>query len=157
MLPLKNIRILDLSKGLVCSLATMYLSRFGAEVTKVECPNGDCVRHWGPWKNGESLYFQYLNGGKKSIVLDLDTEAGREQLKAILPEYDVLCVGGSACELEAMGLGYEQLKDIKPDLIYAVYSYFGTEGPMADRPGSSLVAQALGVAMDMTGVLGGPL
>ncbi len=156
MLPLKDVRILDLSEGLVCSLATMYLSRFGAVVTKVEGPNGDCVRSWEPQKEGESLYFNYLNGGKESIVLDITTEAGRKQFETILPQYDVLCINGSGVNLEKLGLGYERLKEIKPDLIYAVYSYFGTEGPMAGRPGSSLVAQALGVAMDMTGVIGGP-
>lgn len=156
MLPLKNIRILDLSEGLVCSLATLYLSRFGAEVTKVENPDGDPVRRWGPWKGVESLYFQYLNGGKQSIVLNLETEAGREQFKRLLPRYDVLCVNDSEGRLEALGLGYEALKVVNPDLIYAVYSYFGSEGPMRNRPGSSLVVQALGVAMDMTGVVGGP-
>lgn len=78
---LENIKILDLSEKLTISLATFY----GAEVTKVERPNGgDKARSWEPVKNGDSLYFNYLNSGKKSITLDIATAEGAEILKKLL-------------------------------------------------------------------------
>lgn len=150
---LENIKILDLSEKLTISLATLYLSSYGAEVTKVERPNGgDKVRSWEPVKNGDSLYFNYLNSGKKSITLDIATAEGAEILKKLLPFYDVICVGAEAGYMESLGLGYEDLKAMKPDIIYASYSYYGETGPYKNKPASSLTAQAKGVAMDMTGV-----
>lgn len=150
---LQNIKILDLSEKLTVSLATMYLSTYGAEVTKVEKPNGgDNARKWEPLKNGESLYFNYLNSGKKSITLDITTKEGAEIFKKLLPFYDVVCVGTEAGYMESLGLGYEDLKAIKKDIIYAAYSYYGETGPYKNKPASSLTAQAKGVAMDMTGV-----
>lgn len=150
---LENIKILDLSEKLTISLGTLYLSSYGAEVTKVERPNGgDKARTWEPIKNGGSLYFNYLNSGKKSISLDITTSEGKEILKKLLPFYDVICVGTEAGYMESLGLGYEDLKAIKPDIIYASYSYYGETGPYKNKPASSLTAQANGVAMDMTGV-----
>lgn len=150
---LENIKILDLSEKLTISLATMYLSAYGAEITKIERPNeGDKTRRWEPMKNGGSLYFNYLNGGKKSITLDISTKEGTEILKKMIPFYDVICVGTEAGYMESLGLGYEDLKKIKSDIIYASYSYYGETGPYKNKPASSLTAQAKGVAMDMTGV-----
>lgn len=151
MLPLESVKVLDLSEGLVCSLATMYLTRYGAEVVKVESPKGDKIRSWEPVKDGESLYFQYLNNGKKSIVLDAEDEMDRKKLKNMLPKYDIVCVNVSE---DRWGISYEETRKLKEDIIYAGYSLFGMSGCMSNRPGSSLVVQALGVAMDMTGVLG---
>lgn len=154
MLPLENIKILDLSSGLTCNLAMMYLTSFGAKVTKLEKPGeGDRVRQWEPQKNGKSIYFHYLNSGKKSLTLDIEKEEGREILKELLPYYDVVCVNFAPEQLETMGLDYESLKSIKPDVIYASCTPFGLKGPLKNKPASSLVVQALGVAMDMTGVI----
>ncbi len=154
MLPLKNVKILDLSEGLECNLATMYLTRFGADVTKLEKPEGDCVRKWEPIKNGESLYFQYLNSGKKSIVLDITKDEDMEKFKEIICLFDVVCVSDKTGYIESLGIGYEEIKKIKKDIIYVSYSYFGKNGSLSKKSGSSLIAQALGVAMDMTGVRG---
>ncbi len=155
MLALDNIKILDLSEKLTVSLATMYLSSYGAEVTKIERPDGgDRARQWEPMKDGSSLYFNYLNSAKKSVTLDITTKEGAEILKKMIPYYDVICLSAQAGQMEEMGIGYEDLKAIKPDLIYAVYSYFGQTGPDKNKPASSLTAQAKGVAMDMTGVHG---
>lgn len=150
---LENVKILDLSEKLTVSLATMYLSGYGAEVTKIENPViGDCARRWAPIKEGESIYFNYLNSGKKSLTLDITTEEGAEIFKKLVPMYDVICVGKEAGYMESLGLGYEDLKRLKEDIIYAAYSYYGETGPYKNKPASSLTVQAKGVAMDMTGV-----
>ena len=150
---LENVKILDLSEKLTVSLATMYLSGYGAEVTKVEQPGvGDRARGWTPIKDEESIYFNYLNSGKKSLSLDITTKEGAEIFKKLVPLFDVVCVGKEAGYMESLGLGYEDLKAIKEDIIYAAYSYYGETGPYKNKPASSLTAQAKGVAMDMTGV-----
>lgn len=152
---LENIKILDLSEKLTVSLATMYLSGYGAEVTKIEKPNGgDSARKWEPRKAEESIYFNYLNGGKKSVTLDITTKEGTEILKKLVPMYDVVCVGTEAGYMDSLGLGYEDMKALKEDIIYAAYSYYGETGPYKNKPSSSLTVQAKGVAMDMTGVHG---
>ncbi len=150
---LENVKILDLSEKLTVSLATMYLSGYGAEVTKVERPGkGDAARGWAPVKEEKSLYFNYLNSGKKSVSLDITTKEGAEIFKKLIPLFDVVCVDKEAGYMERLGLGYEDLKKIKADIIYAAYSYYGETGPYKNKPASSLTAQAKGVAMDMTGV-----
>ena len=150
---LENVKILDLSEKLTVSLATMYLSGYGAEVTKVEQPGvGDRARAWAPVKEDKSIYFNYLNSGKKSLSLDITTKEGAEIFKKLLPFFDVICVDKEAGYMESLGLGYEDLRKIKEDIIYASYSYYGETGPYKNKPASSLTAQAKGVAMDMTGV-----
>lgn len=152
---LEGIRILDLSQKLTMSLATMYLGAYGAEVIKVESPEvGDRARTWEPMMPQGSLYFNYLNSGKKSITLNYREEAGANILKKLVRTCDVICVNEMAGTMEALGLGYEDLCKEKPDLVYAAYSYYGETGPWSKKPGSSLTAQAKGVAMDMTGVVG---
>ncbi|MCJ7855848.1 CoA transferase [Lachnospiraceae bacterium NSJ-143] len=155
MLALDNVKILDLSDGLTCALATKYLVDNGAEVVKIEKISGDKTRSWEPKKNGGSLYFHYLNSGKKSITLDIESEYGKEIFKKLIGVYDVVCTNSEPGYMESIGLGYEELKKIKPELIYASCTYFGDNGPMKYKKASSLVAQARGVAMDMTGVENG--
>lgn len=101
----------------------------------------------GTYQKGDSLYFNYLNRGKKSIILDITTAEGTEILEKLIPFYDVICVGAEAGYMESLGLGYG-----KPDIIYASYSYYGEIGSYKNKPVNSLTAQAKGVAMDMTGV-----
>ena len=93
------------------------------------------------------MYFNYLNRGKKSIILDITTAEGTEILEKLIPFYDVICVGEEAGYMESLGLGYG-----KPDIIYASYSYYGEIGSYKNKTVNSLTAQAKGVAMDMTGV-----
>lgn len=151
---LENIKILDLSQRLTASLATMYLSAYGAEVTKVERPDGgDAAREWEPKRPEGSLYFNYLNSGKKSITIDVTKPEGQEIIRKLIPQYDVICTDESMA-INNYGLEYEQVKAIKPKIIYAGYSYWGANGPYKDKPGSSITVQAKGVAMDMTGVIG---
>ena len=96
----------------------------------------------GTAQKGDSLYFNYLNRGKKSIILDITTAEGTEILEKLIPFYDVICVGEEAGYMESLGLGYG-----KPDIIY-----YGETGSYKNKPVNSLTAQAKGVAMDMTGV-----
>lgn len=130
----------------------MYLSSYGTEVTKGP-DGGDKARSWELINKGDSLYFNYLNRGKKSIILDITTAEGTEILAKLLTFYNVICVGAEAGYMESLGLGYG-----KPDIIYAsysyysYYSYYGETGSYKNKPVSSLTAQAKGVAMDMTGV-----
>ncbi len=150
---LDDIKILDLSSGLPSSLALMYLTSFGAEVTRMESPErGDSARSWSPAKNGCSYYYNYLNSGKKSITLNLESPEGQEIFRKILPKFDVICVSSQPGWMEERGLGYENLKLLKSDLIYASCTPYGLKGPHAAKAASSLTVQALGVAMDMTGV-----
>ena len=153
---LENIKILDLSSGLASDLALMYLTAFGAEVTQVESPqSGSEERNWEPSRDGTSYYYNYLNSGKKSITLNLESEAGKEIFKKLLPKYDVVCVSSRPGWMEEQGLGYESLKAVKEDLIYASCTPYGLEGTHTEKAASSLTVQALGVAMDMTGVQDG--
>ncbi len=154
-LPLKDIKILDLSEGLSCALATKYFADFGAKVVKIEKPSGDKTRKWAPLKNGESLYFNYLNSGKQSITLDIKTEYGINIFKRLVKKYDVICTSHETNYMENLGIDYESLKKLKSNIIYASCTYFGDYGPLSGAPGSSIVAQARGVAMDMTGVENG--
>lgn len=150
---LDDIKILDLSSGIATSLATMYLASFGAEVTRLESPDGgDVARSWFPAKDGHSYYYNYLNSGKKSMTLDLNSKAGQEIFKKLVPQFDVVCVSSQPGVMEEWGLGYEDLKLLREDLIYASCTPYGLEGPRASKIASSLTVQALGVAMDMTGV-----
>lgn len=152
---LEGLRVLDLSNKLASNLATMYLANFGAEVIKVEKPDGgDETRKWFPIRNGESLYFNYLNNGKKSITLDITSKEGKEIFKELVKGCNVVVENFEPGYMDEIGLGFEDLKSKNPNIIYAAYSFFGQNGPDKNKPGSSLVAQAKGVAMDMTGVIG---
>lgn len=142
---LENTKILDLSEKQTICLTTLYLSSYGTEVTKVEWPGrlGQSEK-LGTDQKGDSLYFNHLNRGKKSIILDITTAEGTEILEKLIPFYDVICVGAEAGYMESLGLGY--------GIIYASYSYYGEVEPYKNKPVSTLTAQVKCVAMDMTGV-----
>ncbi len=154
-MPLRDIRILDLTRGLSGSLATKYLANYGAEVIKIEPPEGDPTRRYAPIRNGESLYFRYLSAGKKSVLLDYAQPEGAALLRPLLRKADVVCADFRPSEAKALGLDYESLKAEKPDLILASVTPYGLTGPLAEAPASSLTVQARSVAMDMTGMPGG--
>ncbi|MGV8982215.1 CaiB/BaiF CoA transferase family protein [Clostridium sp.] len=155
MKPLKGLKVLDFTEKLTGNLTTMYLSSYGAEVIKVERPNvGDPVRLWKPIKNGKSVYFEYLNRGKKSLEIDINTENGCSIIKKLVKQCDVVCESFHPEFMDSIGLGYNSLKKINPKIIYASCSYFGNSGPYKNKPGTSTIVQSLGVSMDMTGRLG---
>ena len=153
---LEGIRIIDLTYGHGGSLATMTLADHGAEVIKIEPPaGGDRARSWAPVKNGGSGYFAYLNRGKKSVALDLDTEEGKEAAKAILKDADVLVENQPYGRMESLGLSYEDVKAIKPDMIYVSVTGYGRTGPKKDKKAIELTMQASGGLMSRTGFTDG--
>ena len=150
--PLEGIKVLDLTRVLAGPFCTMVLSDLGAEVVKVEVPKfGDDSRYFGPFKNEQSLYFLSLNRAKKSITLNLKTLEGKAILKDLINNFDVLVENYRPGTMEKLGLGYDVLKEINPNLIYAAASGFGHFGPDSQKPAYDILAQARGGIMSITG------
>ncbi|MFQ5872284.1 MAG: CaiB/BaiF CoA transferase family protein [Dehalococcoidia bacterium] len=155
--PLEGTRVLDLTRVLAGPYATMVLADLGAEVIKVERPEGgDMARGSGPFIDGESSYFLSLNRGKKSIVLDLKSERGREILFHLAKRCDVLVENFVPGVMSRLGLEYEAVKKHNPRIIYASVSGFGQTGPYASRPALDVIVQGVGGIMSITGEPGGP-
>ena len=152
MTPLENIKILDLSRVLAGPYCTMILSDLGAEVIKVEIPEtGDDSRSFGPFKNGQSLYFVSINREKKSISLNLKTTRGKEIFKELITKVDVVIENYRPGTMEKLGLGYDELKIINPKIIYAASSGYGHTGPDSAKASYDILAQAMGGIMSITG------
>ena len=152
MTPLENIKILDLSRVLAGPYCSMILSDLGAEVIKVEIPGtGDDSRSFGPFKNGQSLYFLSINREKKSISLNLKTDRGKEILKELITKVDVVLENYRPGTMEKLGLGYDELKAVNPKIIYAASSGYGHTGPDAKKASYDILAQAMGGIMSITG------
>ncbi|WP_039042231.1 CaiB/BaiF CoA-transferase family protein [Sporosarcina sp. ZBG7A] len=150
--PLEGVRILDLSWIFSGPFSTLLLQQLGAEVVKLEVPDaGDPTRQFPSLRNGASAYHYMLNRNKNSISLNLKEPDGIEGLKKILPEFDVLIENFVPGKMEKLGLGYEQLKQKHPSLIYASISGFGSSGPYSSRPCIDPIAQAMGGLMALTG------
>ncbi len=150
--PLQNIKILDLSRVLAGPYCTMILSDLGAEVIKVEIPEtGDDSRCFGPFKNGQSLYFLSINREKKSISLNLKSERGKEILKDLVKQVDVVIENYRPGTMEKLGLGYDTLKEVNPAIIYAASSGYGHSGPSSSKASYDILAQAMGGIMSITG------
>ncbi len=150
--PLENIKVLDLTRVLAGPFCTMILSDLGAEVVKLEMPvTGDDARHFGPFKNGRSLYFLSINRAKKSISLNLKSEKGKQIFKQLVKQFDVVVENFRPGTMEKLGLGYDVLKDLNPKLVYAASSGFGHSGPYSTRPSYDILAQAMGGIMSITG------
>ncbi len=154
--PLAGVKVLDMTRVLAGPYTTMVLADLGAEVLKVEMPGiGDDSRHFGPFKNGRSLYFVSINRGKKSMTLNLKTDQGKEILRKLVVEYDLLVENFRPGVMEKLGLGYDELKKINPRLIYAASSGYGHSGPESTKPAYDILAQAEGGLMSVTGWPGG--
>ncbi len=158
--PLSHIRVLDLSRVLAGPWAAQNLADLGAEVIKVERPGaGDDTRGWGPpWfkdRDGkdtrDSSYYLSCNRGKKSITLDISRPEGQQIVRALAAKCDVLIENYKVGTLARYGLGYEQLREINPRLIYCSITGFGQSGPYAPRPGYDFVFQGMGGLMSITG------
>ncbi|MCT4565990.1 MAG: CoA transferase [Maledivibacter sp.] len=152
MRPLEGIKIIDFTQAHAGSLGTMLLADFGAEVIKIERPNvGDMARYWPPFKGDDSGYYSFLNRGKKSITVNARSEEGKEILKKLISEADVVCENFKVGNMERLGLGYDDLKKINPKIIYASVSGYGITGPNKDLPSYDLMLQAMCGVMDLTG------
>jgi len=152
MRPLEGIRILDFSQLHGAVFATMLLADLGAEVIKVEKPGGgDPLRAWPPMKDGRSAYHAYLNRGKKSVTVDISSDEGRETILGAVRGVDVVCENFRCGTMEKYGLGYEDLKKVKPDIIYAVLTGYGRTGVLKDKSCFEINAQARSGMLAMTG------
>jgi formyl-CoA transferase len=154
---LEGIEILDLSRVLAGPFCTMLLADMGAEVIKVEIPDkGDDSRSFPPFKKGQGTYFINFNRNKKSIVLNLKKSSDVNKFLEIIKSMDVLVENFRPGTMEKMGLGYERIKNVNNQLIYASISGFGHYGPYKDKPGYDIIGQAMGGIMSITGWPDGP-
>ncbi|PZH16098.1 CoA transferase [Streptomyces sp. NTH33] len=164
--PLSGIKVLDLTAMLAGPFTTMLLADLGADVVKVEPPSGDRTRGLGPHRVGDDPeqalggYFQSVNRGKRSIVLDLKSEAGAAEFLQLVRVADVVVENFSAGVMERLGLSYEALAGVNPRLVYAALRGFGDarsgKSPYEAWPAFDIVAQAMGGFAGITGPLGGP-
>src|ERR1700710_604919 len=150
--PLAGLLVIDLSRVLAGPFATMLMADLGARVIKVERPGGgDDSRTYGPFIEGESLYFARVNRGKESIALDLRDDADRRVIDGLLASADVLVENFRPGVMQRLGLGYEQLAARFPGLVYASISGFGQTGPWRLRPAYDTVVQGSSGLMSITG------
>ncbi len=156
--PLQGVRVLDLSRVFAGPLCGQVLADFGAEVVKVEHPGrGDDTRDWGlRIGQTETTYYNSMNRNKRSVTLDLQSPEGAKIVHDLLPQFDVVIHNFKTGGAEKLGLGYEQLKALKPDLIYCAVAGYDTSGPEAKRPGYDLVIQGETGLMAINGEAGQP-
>lgn len=152
-LPLSGIRVLDLSRVLAGPMCAMTLGDFGAEVIKVEHPGrGDDTRDWGlRIGKTETAYFNSMNRNKRSITLDLQKPEAVEILLELVKQCDVVVQNFKFGGAEKLGFGYEQVKAVRPDIIYCSISGYDRTGPEARRPGYDLVVQGEAGLMALNG------
>ena len=150
---LDGVVVVDFSRVLAGPYATMMLGDFGAEVIKVERPGtGDDTRAWGPPydSSGVATYFNAVNRNKRSVVLDLTDQGDRDRARSLVAGADIVVENFRPGTMEKLGLGYEDLRAIRPDLIYCSITGFGRDGG-AELPGYDLLVQAVGGLMSVTG------
>jgi formyl-CoA transferase len=153
---LTGLRVLDVTQVMAGPFCSMLLADLGADVVKIEPPAGDSTRQMPGAKDRESPSFNAVNRGKRSVVLDLKTQEGRDALKRLARKADVFVENFRPGVLEELGLGYESLSAINPRLLYASISGYGQTGPDRDKGGFDLVAQGVSGLMSITGERGGP-
>lgn len=150
--PLTGIRVLELGNYIAAPTAGRMLADFGAEVIKVERPRtGDELRNWRLYKGTTSMLFRTINRNKKSIVLDLRSDAGREHVLELVRHCDILLENFRPGTLERWGIGPEELNAANPELIITRISAFGQTGPLSARPGFAAVAEAMGGFRNLVG------
>jgi len=158
--PLDGVTVLDASRVLAGPFCGMQLGDLGADVIKVERPDGgDQTRHWSPpafGDSGESSYYASINRNKRSITLNLATEAGRETFRDLAAEADVLLENYRVGKPAEWGIDYERLSEENPGLVYCSITGYGQTGPKAERPAYDLMMQAEGGMMSITGEEGRP-
>ena len=162
--PLDDIRIFDLSRILAGPTCTQYLADLGADVIKIERPGvGDDTRKWGPpylkdqdgKESNESAYYLCANRNKRSVAIDVSKPEGQALARRMISKCDVLTENYKTGGLAKYGLGYDQLKDEFPGLVYCSITGFGQTGPYAERAGYDFLAQGMGGIMSLTGEIDG--
>jgi crotonobetainyl-CoA:carnitine CoA-transferase CaiB-like acyl-CoA transferase len=158
--PLSHIRVLDLSRQLAGPWSAQMLADYGADVIKVERPKvGDDMRHYGPpWVKDadgndteECPFFLAANRGKRSVTIDIGSPEGQDLIRRMVVHCDVVIENYRVGTLKRYGLGYDDLKKIKPGLVYCSITGFGQDGPYKDRAGYDSVLQAMSGIMSITG------
>ena len=154
---LHGLKVLDFTRVLAGPYCTAMLSGNGADVIKIEPPSGDDYRHIGPFTNeGPSALFEKVNGGKRSIVLDLAKQDDLQVALALAKDADVFVENFRPGVTSKLGIGFEALHALNPKLIYASISGFGQIGDMAKRPAYDIIVQAMSGIMAVTGSPEGP-
>ncbi len=149
---LEGMKVVDMTRVLSGPYATMVLADFGADVTKIErFPGGDDSRRLNPHVNGASFPFASVNRNKRSIALDLKSEEGRDIALDMMRTADVVTENFRPGVTERLGLDYESVRALNPDVIYCSVSGFGQTGPYRLRPGYDIIAQGVGGFLRMTG------
>ena len=151
--PLKGVKVIELAHIMAGPVCGLMLADMGADVTKVEkVPGGDDSRRFVPPSHGdEAAAFMMMNRNKRGIALDLKTEDGKEVLRRLLKDADIVIENYRKGTMERLGFGYDVLKKINPALVYVELSGFGRTGPYAERGGFDLIAQGMSGLMSVTG------
>jgi crotonobetainyl-CoA:carnitine CoA-transferase CaiB-like acyl-CoA transferase len=156
-MPLTGIRVLDLTRLLPGAFCTMLLADMGADVVKVEAPDGgDFMRWTPPLADGQSTLFNALNRNKRSVTLNLKSEAGRELLLALVESAAVLVEGNRPGVMERLGLGWHVLHARNPKLVMCSITGYGQDGPFASRAGHDINYMATSGALGLNGERNGP-
>ena len=160
--PLAGLKVVELARILAGPWAGQILADLGAEVIKVESPDGDDTRRWGPPfvdnadGSRDAAYFHAANRGKRSRRIDFATPAGNAEVRALVADADVLIENFKVGTLARYGLDYDRLSALNPQLVYCSITGFGQDGPYADRAGYDFIVQGLGGIMSLTGEPDGP-
>jgi crotonobetainyl-CoA:carnitine CoA-transferase CaiB-like acyl-CoA transferase len=156
--PLSGVKVIDFTRVLSGPYCTMLLADMGARVIKIEQPGrGDDTRAWGPpFVNGESAYFLSINRNKESLTLDLKHASAGKVLDALFQQADVIVENFRPGTMERLGLGYDDLRDRFPRIVYCSISGFGQSGPRSPEPGYDAVIQGEAGLMSITGAADGP-
>ena len=152
---LSGVRVLDLTRVLSGPFCTALLGDLGADVLKIEAPEGDSVRGQGAIKDGLSWYFAQFNRNKRSLRLDLRKPEGREILTRLIRQSDVLVENFRPGVLTRMGFSPERLRELRPSLVVCAINGFGGDGPYRDRPAFDFIAQAMSGFMSVNGTADG--
>ncbi|MEP6558005.1 MAG: CaiB/BaiF CoA-transferase family protein, partial [Burkholderiales bacterium] len=143
-LPLEGVRVLDLTNVMAGPYCSMVLADMGADVTKLEHPDGgDTTRRFDPQVNGESYCFAVLNRNKKSLAIDLADPRGKAIVLKLAERADIVLENFRPGVVKKLGLDYDSLKGANPGLIYASLSGFGQTGPYGKKGGFDIIAQGM--------------
>lgn len=150
---LEGLKVVDLTSALNGPFCTMILADYGAEVIKIEPVSGEQCRTWGPIEDnsGESGFYCYVNRNKKGVTLNLKSEEGKKLFYDLVKDADILVENYKGGVTKKLGIDYESVKEVNPNIIYASGSGFGQYGPLTHRPCYDIVAQAMGGMINLTG------
>lgn len=149
---LEGVRVLDLTRVYSGPFSTMLMADMGAEVIKIEIPGkGDDTRGYGPFLNGGSLYFANVNRNKMGITLNLKSDEGKKLFFELVAKADIVVENYRPGVMKKLGIDYDQLVKVNPQIILGSISAFGQEGEYASRPGYDIISQAMGGLMSITG------